>query len=404
MMGALVENNWYDSAKERAAARFATLPWPGVPEEEWRRSDLTPLRLDGFVGAAGASAVSFAADLPAGAVASGLRLLPSSLSRQAPGLGEVAGARRALLRALESGDRFAAWNVAEGEAWTLEIPQGLTLESPVSITCLTKGAVAHPRLAILVGKGARVDVVYRVIVQDEGALVPRFANLALDVEVGDGASLRLFEERSGGDEAAWFAHGDARLARDARFSHLLAADSGRFVVSRFECSLEGEGSEADLDGAFAVRRNGYFDFRTVQRHLAPRATSRALYKGVLEAGGRSVCQGLIEVAGGARGTDAFLANRNLLLGDGARADSLPTLRISNNDVRCSHGSATARLPESELFYLESRGFDRASARELLVRGFFAELLDKAPASFGEGFAAGLVAGLGAAPALGGRAA
>jgi len=97
-----------------------------------------------------------------------------------------------------------------------------------------------------------------------------------------------------------------------------------------------------------------------------------------------VYQGLIEVDEGASGTDAYLTNRNLILGDAARSDSIPTLRIGNNDVRCSHGSTTGRLSEEELFYLESRGLSRAEAREMLVVGYFEDLLSRAPELYREG--------------------
>ncbi len=123
------------------------------------------------------------------------------------------------------------------------------------------------------------------------------------------------------------------------------------------------------------------DIRTVQNHFSPRATSRAYYKGAVAGGGRTIFQGLIEVGTGASGTDAFLSNKNLILGDAARADSIPTLRIGNNDVKCSHGSTTGRLNDEELFYLESRGISPADAREMLVTGYFEDLLTTAPERF-----------------------
>ena len=112
------------------------------------------------------------------------------------------------------------------------------------------------------------------------------------------------------------------------------------------------------------------DLRTVQRHRSPKATSRAVYKGAVAGGGRTIFQGLIEVAPGASGTDAYLTNRNLILGEGARSDSIPTLKIGNNDVKCSHGSTTGRLNAEELFYLESRGLsDCGSAGDARGRLF-----------------------------------
>jgi Fe-S cluster assembly protein SufD len=126
------------------------------------------------------------------------------------------------------------------------------------------------------------------------------------------------------------------------------------------------------------------DLRTVQRHRSPKATSRAVYKGAVASGGRTIFQGLIEVAPGASGTDAYLTNRNLILGERARSDSIPTLKIGNNDVKCSHGSTTGRLNAEELFYLESRGLSSAEAREMLVVGYFEDILASAPDEFRDG--------------------
>ena len=148
--------------------------------------------------------------------------------------------------------------------------------------------------------------------------------------------------------------------------------------------MPGKGSEAFLNGVYFCRDGQHMDIRTVQRHHSPSATSRAYYKGAVASGGRSVFQGLIEVDPGASGTDAYLTNRNLILGDAARSDSIPTLRIGNNDVRCSHGSTTGRLSEEELFYLESRGLSRVESREMLVMGYFEDLLDHAPEAYREG--------------------
>jgi len=362
--------NWYDKIRLEARGRFAAGRWPDAAEEEWRRSDVSKLGLDAYIGAARPSSVALTIELPAEAVAAGVRLLPVASSLQV-------STRAALNLAREEGDRFAAWNLAEGEAWALELPPGLVLSSPISVEGRLTGRAAHPRLVVIAGEGSSADVVYRVVAEGETGLV----NAALDLELDEAASLRLFETHDSGDAALWFVDTRARLGRDARLLHLAVETSGSFVKSRVDCSLAGIGAEAVLDGVFFAEKGRHLDLRTVQRHLAPRATSRSLYKGALGEGGRSIVQGLIEVAKEAAGTDAFLANRNILLGRGARADSIPTLRIGNNDVRCSHGSTTGKLSESELFYLESRGFDRASARALLVLGFFNEIFDKSPESF-----------------------
>ncbi len=147
--------------------------------------------------------------------------------------------------------------------------------------------------------------------------------------------------------------------------------------------MNGPGAEAHLDGVYYCREGQQMDIRTVQKHLSPRATSRAYYKGAVAGGGRTVFQGLIDVSPGASGTDAYLTNRNLILGEAARSDSIPTLRIGNNDVKCSHGSTTGKLSAEELVYLESRGYSAEDAREMLVIGYFEDLLTLAPDAFRE---------------------
>ena len=409
MMGETMNGDWYESVKAQARSRFATGHWPLVTEEEWRRSDLSKLGLDTFIGASGPESVAFSANLPSGAAAAGVRLAPA---RGFPAYGSasesVEALRAQIETSLDSGDRFAAWNLAEGEAWILDLPAGFVAEEPIVVDCALSGRAAHPRLMVVAGPCSQADIVYRlaapslapaaaVAAASLSALPgPRLANSAVELSIGEGAIVRFFESRESDDEALWFVEEKARLAHDARLLHFIVDSSGRFVKSRVECLLEGSGADADLDGIFYGAAGRQLDLRTVQRHLAPKAASRALYKGALDAGGRSVFQGLIEVAKDAAGTDAFLANRNLVLGVGARADSIPTLRIGNNDVRCSHGSTTGKLSEAEVFYLESRGFDRDSAREFLVLGFFNELLDLAPEVFAEPAARRLAERLGSA--------
>ena len=120
------------------------------------------------------------------------------------------------------------------------------------------------------------------------------------------------------------------------------------------------------------------DLRTVQQHAAPQARSDLLFKGVVANQAHSVYSGLIRVEKGARGTNAFQTNRNLVLSEGARADSVPNLEIEDNDVRCSHASAVGPIDESQLFYLESRGVPTPAAERLIAMGFLDDVLERFP--------------------------
>ena len=119
-----------------------------------------------------------------------------------------------------------------------------------------------------------------------------------------------------------------------------------------------------------------FDQRTLQTHQAPHTTSDLLYKNALLDTAKTIFSGLIVVDPDAQQTDAYQTNRNLLLSDKAEANSLPGLEIEANDVKCSHGSTSGRIPPEQKFYLQSRGIDPAKAHELIVFGFFEEVLDR----------------------------
>jgi Fe-S cluster assembly protein SufD len=121
------------------------------------------------------------------------------------------------------------------------------------------------------------------------------------------------------------------------------------------------------------------DFRTMQDHAAPSTTSDLLFKGAVEDVAQSVYSGLIRVRKEAVGTNAFQTNRNLVLSEGARAESVPNLEIETNDVRCSHASAVGPIDDDQRFYLESRGIPPEETERLIVLGFFADILGGLPA-------------------------
>jgi Fe-S cluster assembly protein SufD len=120
------------------------------------------------------------------------------------------------------------------------------------------------------------------------------------------------------------------------------------------------------------------DFRTFQHHEGPDTRSDLLFKGAVGGRARSVYTGLIKVHPEARGSNAFQTNRNVKLGDHAWADSVPNLEIENNDVRCSHASTVGPVDEDQRFYLESRGVPPVVAEQLIVTGFFDEVLSRLP--------------------------
>ena len=153
---------------------------------------------------------------------------------------------------------------------------------------------------------------------------------------------------------------------------------GLFAKSNVEAFLRAPGATAEMLGLYFGNETQFIDHHTLQEHIAPHTTSDLLYKGVLADRARSVFSGMIRVHPGAQKTDAYQQNRNLLLSDDARADSIPNLEIGANDVRCSHGATVAPLDEDEVFYLQSRGIARPEATKIIVDGFFEPILLRIP--------------------------
>jgi Fe-S cluster assembly protein SufD len=401
MMAARIEPLWMRTIRGEARERFAAMPWPTPADEEWRRMDVSRLALEGFAPVEAARA-AWPLEAAPGAAAGfirfdagrctevalreelrekGVRLVPLELALEefeTPLYGLFDGAVKGM------DNRFMAWHYGE---WShgafLWVPPGLEIPEPFffDFTERAAGALSSPHVTVILGEGARASVVQRIA----GGEGPQgmLCNAGVDLRLGDAAGLVFCEVQELSLSALYFRHARATVGRDATLRHFDAAFGGRLVKTRIDCELDGAGAEAHLDGVYFCGKGQQMDIRTVQNHRSPRASSRAYYKGAIEGGGRTVFQGLIEVAPGASGTDAFLTNRNLILGEGARSDSIPTLKIGNNDVKCSHGSTTGRLNDEELFYLQSRGLSVEEAREMLVIGYFEDLLGSAPEKFRE---------------------
>ena len=149
-------------------------------------------------------------------------------------------------------------------------------------------------------------------------------------------------------------------------------------MRRTDARLEGRGASGNQLAAYFGEAQQMHDFRTLQDHAAPKTTSDLLFKGAVGGRSRSVYSGLIRVRKEAPGTTAFQTNRNLKLSEGTWADSVPNLEIDTNDVRCSHASAVGPVDSEQRFYLESRGVPPERAEELIVNGFFSEVLERLP--------------------------
>lgn len=346
----------------------------------WRYSRIAELDLDHFRPAAthtgeipaavqplldaiGPRSALLVGSRPVGPVADGITLGP----RQEPApIGAISG----------EPDSLVMLNAALADVVTVRVAKGRVLRDPlVTLSWAGANGTAYfPRLVFEVASGAEATVVEIVASPDVASLVVPVT----EVEVGDGARLRHVTVQVLGPRAWQVATQASRIGRDGDFVSYNVALGGDYTRVRSDSTLAGAGGSSRQLAVFFGAGRQMLDFATVQTHQGKHTTSDLLYKGAVAEGSHSVYRGLIRVEKGASGTNAFQTNRNLVLAEGAHADSVPTLEIEENDVRCSHASAVGPIDEEQRFYLESRGVPTEVADRLIVSGFLDDVLERVP--------------------------
>jgi Fe-S cluster assembly protein SufD len=170
----------------------------------------------------------------------------------------------------------------------------------------------------------------------------------------------------------------ARMQRDAQLAWILSSWGSRLSKINLEMQLLERGGHGELLGLFFPSGRQHIDHHTMQNHLADHCSSDLLFKGALRDRARSVYSGSIKVWKNAQKTDAYQKNDNLVLDKRARADSIPGLEIEADDVRCTHGATVSKIEPEYLFYLMARGLNKFQAEQLIVTGFFEEVLNRVP--------------------------
>lgn len=263
----------------------------------------------------------------------------------------------------------------------LYVPKGLIVEEPLHSVLWGPGAnAAHvSHLLVLVDEGASVTYVHEFASPDDatGGANSMHAGL-VEIQVMQNASMKFVELQSWGRHVWNFSHERARVERAGNLDWIFGAIGSRLTKNFTELDLAGEGAQGRMSGFYFTDGNQHLDHDTQQNHLARHTTSDLLFKGALKGKSRSVWQGMIYVAPGAQKTDGYQANRNLVLSDRARADSIPGLEILADDVRCTHGATVGKLEQEPLFYLKSRGIPQAEAEKIVVEGFFDPIFQRIP--------------------------
>ncbi|GAA0804147.1 Fe-S cluster assembly protein SufD [Spirilliplanes yamanashiensis] len=349
------------TTKSQALRSYDVADFPALTglEEEWR---FTPLkRMRGLAsaadGAAGKPVTVEAVDLPAGVT---LRSVPAEEAE----------------RVLVPFDRVSA--LAYGAATEVSL-----------VEIAPEAQVARPALVRVIGPGIDSSSYARTLVRvgrfAEATLVLEqlgSATLADNVEVivGDGAKLTLVTIAEWDAGAVQAQHVKLRVGRDAKVVHVQVALGGDLVRQYTSVEYTARGGEAELYGLYFADAGQHLEHRQLVDHSVPDCRSYVGYRGALQGqSSHTVWVGDVLIQAAATGTDTYEINRNLILTDGARADSVPNLEIETGEVAgAGHASATGRFDDEQLFYLMARGIPEEEARKLVVRGFFAELLNKIP--------------------------
>lgn len=200
----------------------------------------------------------------------------------------------------------------------------------------------------------------------------------VEVDVADGAKLTVVAIHDWDDEAVHLSAHRSRIGRDAQLKHIVVTLGGAIVRVTPDTALTAPGGEVEKLGLYFTDASQHQEHRLFVDHVAPNCTSRVTYKGALQgAGAHSVWVGDVLIRKEAEGTDTYELNRNLVLTEGSRADSVPNLEIETGEIEgAGHASATGRFDDEQLFYLRARGIPETEARRLVVRGFFAELIEQ----------------------------
>jgi Fe-S cluster assembly protein SufD len=258
----------------------------------------------------------------------------------------------------------------------VNVPAGVVIEDPILVLhwCEGDGRASFPHTLVHLGEGAEATVLDRFGSPATDHLVDAVTELLVD----DNAHLRYLSVQQHGPRTWHLGFQRAQLGRDATVKSSAVALGGGYARLRSEARLDGQNAESDQLAVYFGDGDQMLDFRTLQDHNAPYTRSDLLFKGAVEDEARSVYSGLVHLRRAAQKANAHQTNRNLVLTEGARAESIPNLEIEANDVRCSHASTVGPIDDDQLYYLESRGIAPDDAERLIVLGFFDDVFDRLP--------------------------
>lgn len=394
------EPDWLRERRLAAFANFERLPLPTRAERVWKYTDVSRLNFDAFTPyAAGEGA--FGIPLPESDAHAGVLRQRDGQPGTVDDFADELRAQGVVFCSLDEAvqtqpelvrqhlltecvrpevDKFTALHAAFWSGGVfLHVPRNIAVELPLYalLWAATPGAAIFPHALVVAEPGSQVT-----LVEEYGSADAATGILSLGVTeifARENATVRYINLQRWGETVQHFGQQRALLDRNATLNYATIGLGGALAKSTGESVMRGEGANSQLLGLFFGKQHQQFDYVTLQDHQAPRTTSDLLFKSALNDQARSIYYGLVRIGKEAAEANANQANRNLLLSSGARADSDPVLEILTSEVaKCAHGASVGPVDEEQLFYLSSRGIERREAEELLVQGFFHEVIGRIP--------------------------
>ncbi|MFA7431287.1 MAG: Fe-S cluster assembly protein SufD [Rhodospirillaceae bacterium] len=273
---------------------------------------------------------------------------------------------------------FAALNTGlMGDGLVIRVKDGALIEMPLHVVSVAHApdgvpVAFHPRLLVLIGKGAVATLLESHVGVDGGETL---SNGVTEISVGDDAVFHHYKVQNESPTATHLAAAQVVVGAKAVYESFALSFGARLSRHDIRVCLDGEGAEARVNGAYAADTGQHMDTSSFIDHALPHGTSAQTYKGVVDGSGRGVFQGRINVRRAAQGTNGHQLHKALLLSRKAEVDAKPELTIFADDVQCSHGATCGQLDDDHMFFLRARGLNEEEARGLLIEGFLDDVID-----------------------------
>lgn len=390
------EPDWLTELRREAFDHAEAMGWPARRHEEWLRTDIRLFQLSNYsLPSTEAAAVESPHQLLEGVDLGGKietldsHVLSESLDPELAAKGVVFGelskiaeshpdlVRPHLFTAFDPDhDKFAALHAAfMAGGQFLYVPRGVVIDRPLHIgSILSDGGTDTTHTLVVLEEGAEATVLHESNSTDRNAGGLHLG--AIELVQKPGSHLRYVSLQEWGLKAFHFAQQKAIVDRDSTLQWTIAAMGSAMSKVNQSVDLTGPGADSQVNGVLFTEGRQHLAYHTQQYHRAPSCHSDFLYKSAQQDNSRTVWRGMIKVDPAAQKTDGYQRNDNLVLSPNSRADSIPGLEIEADDVRCTHGSTTAKVDEEQVFYARCRGFTRKEATRMIVVGFFQQIFDR----------------------------